>query len=58
MKFDHIGVFVKTLSYGREEIKKMFTIVGGKLIASHTMKKGHMVLRRTTPLLKYIRQIL
>ena len=26
MKFDHIGIFVKTLSSGREEIKKLFDI--------------------------------
>lgn len=26
MKFDHIGVFVNTLSFGREEMKKMFNI--------------------------------
>ena len=33
----------------------MFTISGGKLLANHTIKKGHVVLRRTTPLIKYIK---
>ena len=27
MKFDHIGVFVTTLSYGSEEIKTMFNVL-------------------------------